>query len=314
MKPSLHVQGMHGMGDCLHQRAVARQLMQRYDVTLETSWPAIYHDLMAQGLKVARRPVALRTQTKNAVREADKFSPRHPFLRPGMRVAYTGSQVLTTPSKTILEVMCNVTGCNFAEADYRLPIPDTWIGVLSAVLDRAGLANDAAKKPWMFYRPLIARPEWRGSMARNADPDAYGELFNLIRDKFFVISVADLGHGAEAIVGPPADADVVFHQGELVFEALAALASVSALIFTSSGFPSILGPAVGTPTISIGGGYEDHRCHDSGARFAPFISIGPKVGCSCWTSSCRRVCNKTLNMDFARGAVLGFVEQTLSMA
>jgi len=27
---------MHGLGDCLHQRVVLRQLMQRYAVTLET--------------------------------------------------------------------------------------------------------------------------------------------------------------------------------------------------------------------------------------------------------------------------------------
>ena len=308
MKPPLHIQGMHGMGDCLHQRAVLRQLMQRHDVTLETSWPAMYHDLMADGLHVARRPVGLRTQTKNAARESEtaKFSSRHPLLRAGMRISYTGQQVLASPSKTILEVMCNVTGTSFAEADYQLPVPDAWHALLFERLNREGLPG-SAEKPWMFYRPLVARPEWRGSMARNADPGAYNELYRSIRDQFFVVSVADLGGGVEQIVGPPADADVTLHQGELVFEALAALAQQSDLVFTSSGFASILGPAVGTPTISVVGCYEDPRCHDSGAKFSPYLSIGPENPKACWTSACRGPCNKTLNMEAARAAVLKFV-------
>lgn len=310
MKAGLHVQGMHGLGDCLHQRAVLRQLMKTRDVTLETSWPSAYHDLIAEGMHVTRRPVALRTQTKNAVREADKFSPRHPFLRAGMQIRYHGQQVLQTPSKTILEVMCNVTGTNYAEADYRLPVPPLWDDKLREVL--GSLPGIAYQRPWMFYRPLVARPEWRGSMARNADPAAYGELFNSIRDEFFVVSVADLVEGQEWLVGPDAKADLSFHRGELVLEALAALAKRSALVFTSSGFAAVLGPAVETPTISIIGGYEDVRCHDSGVKFAPYLAIGPRGGCSCWSSACREVCDKSLDMDAARASVLKFVAQQIS--
>src|ERR1035437_6685971 len=139
MKSPLHILGMHGMGDCLHQRAVLRQLMQTHAITLETSWPAIYHDLMAEGLRVTRRSVALRTQTKNVNRESEavKFSPLHQFTRAGMRIATPGQQVLQTPSKTILEVMCDVTGTNYAEADYRLPIPHEWVDILFATLGDA---------------------------------------------------------------------------------------------------------------------------------------------------------------------------------
>lgn len=304
-KPSLHVQGMHGLGDCLHQRAVLRQLMQTNDVTLETSWPSVYHDLIAQGMAVCRRPVALRTQSKNAARESDKFSPRHQFVRSGMRISYTGQQVLDTPSKSILEVMCNATRTNFAEADYRLPIPDAWTAQLFKTL--GPLPDSAGRRPWLVYRPLCARPEWRGSIARNADPAAYAELFNYVRDKFFVISVADLGDGAEQIVGPDAKPDLSFHQGELVFETLAALVKQSNLVFTSSGFMAILGPAVGTGTLSIGGGYEDYRCHDTGRLFAPYLSIAPRVGCTCWTSGCRQVCDKTIDLDAAKRGIDEFL-------
>jgi len=165
------------------------------------------------------------------------------------------------------------------------------------------------ERPWMVYRPLVARPEWRGSMARNADPGDYAALFDEIRDKFFVVSVADLAEGQEWIVGPEAKADLSFHRGELTFEALAALFEMSDLVFTSSGFAAVLGPAVGTPTISVIGGYEDPRCHDSGAKFAPYLAIGPRAPCSCWTSQCRKACDKSIDLAPAREKVSAFVSQ-----
>jgi hypothetical protein len=288
--------------------------MRTRDVTLETSWPAMYHDLIAEGLKVSRRPVALRTQTKNAEREAAKFTPVHQFTRAGMRIAYGGAQVLQTPSKTILEAMCNVTGTSYADADYRLPVPQAWFDELLKIFDWRDLAAIVgATKPLLVYRPLVVRPEWRGGALRNADAASYHELFKSIRDKFFVISVADLAEGQEWLApGEDTKADLSFHRGELVFETLAALFSLADLVFTSSGFPAILGPAVGTPTISIVGGYEDYRCHDSGAKFAPYLAIGPRVGCSCWTSACRKVCDKSLDMDAAKASVLKFLSQTCS--
>ena len=290
----------------MHQRAILRQLMRTRDVTLETSWPSVYHDLIAEGLHVSRRPVALRTQTKNASRESEsaKFSSRHQFVRAGMRIAYGGGQVLQVPSKTILEVMCNVTNTNFAEADYRLPIPDGWHRTLEELL------SAPPSKPILVYRPLVARPEWRGSMARNADPAAYAALFAEIQERFFVVSVADLEEGQEWLVGHQPEADMVFHRGELVFETLAALFARADLVFTSSGFAAVLGPAVGTPTISIVGGYEDYRCHDSGAKFAPYLAIGPKVGCSCWTSACRKVCDKSIDLIDAKDKLSNFLSQT----
>jgi hypothetical protein len=306
-KPALLVQGMHGMGDCLHQRAILRQLMQTYDVTLETSWASMYHDLVADGLKLVRRNVALRTQTKNAEREAALFKAARPANASGIRVRYGGAEVRQTASKTVLEAMCHVTGTDYATADYRLDVPDVWTQALLKTL--GDLPARAAERPWLVYRPLVARPEWRGSLARNADPKSYAKLFQTIRDTFFVISVADLVPGREWIVGPQLQADLAFHQGELTFELLAALFKRADVVYTSSGFAAILGPAVGTPTISIVGGYESVGCHSSGARFAPYIAIGPKVECGCWTSQCTRACDKTFNMDAASDDVFKFVSE-----
>lgn len=307
MKPPLFFIGMHGMGDTLHMRAIIRQLMQTYSVTLETSWPSIFHDLVEDGLKLARRGhVGLRTQDKNALRESDKYSAmRFGQGMHSMRVAYGGGQVMRTPSKTVLEVMCNATGTSYEEADYSLPVPDSWNGLLLETL--GPLPTRANEKPWLIYRPLITRTEYRGASLRNADPEAYAALFEVVRTDYFVISIADLEEGKEWIVGSETKADLSFHHGELVFEALAALFARSSLVFTSSGFPAILAPAVGTACISVVGGYEDPGCHDSAARFAPYLSIGPRVPCHCWTSACRQVCDKSIDLTVARDKIDKFL-------
>jgi hypothetical protein len=298
------------MGDCLHQRAVLRQLMQKNTVSLETSWASMYHDLCADGLKLCRRPVGLRTQAKNAQRESDKFSS----LRFGqgmraLRISYGGAQVLTTASKTILEVMCNVTGTSYTDADYRLPIPDAWRSGLLAKL--GSLPPEASNRPWLVYRPLVARTEWRSSIQRNADPAAYAAILREIQaeGKFFVISIADLEAGKEWLVGPDAKADLSFHKGELVFEDIASLFAMSDLALTSSGFAAILAPAVGTPCISVVGGYEYPGCHDSAAKFAPYLSIGPLAPCSCWTMMCRKTCDKSIDLDAALPRVRDFLSE-----
>lgn len=314
MKPALVIQGMHGLGDNIHQRAILRQLMPEYSVTLETSWPSVYHDLVADGLTLVRRPVALRVQSKNAAREAHLFGPKL-FVSPTVRrmqIRYGGPQVLQSKSGTIMEVMCNATDTDFDKADFRLPVPDLWTGLLTSTVGWEALwrAKIESRKPLLVYRPLVSRPEWRGSAARNADPACYGALFAAIRDEFFVVSVADLEPGREWIVGPELIPDVAFHRGELTFEAMAALFGLADLVFTSSGFAAILGPAVGTPTVSIIGGYESVGCHADGERYAPMLNIGPRVPCSCWSSGCRKVCDKTIDLDAALPRLQEFVSRT----
>jgi hypothetical protein len=305
-KPTLLVQGMHGMGDSLHQRAVVRQLMKDNDIYLETSWPSIYHDL---DIKLVKKAVALRTQTKNAARESEnaKFSAPPASTTRAIRPRYAGSQVLSTKSKTVLEAMCLTCGVDFASADYSLYVPEAW-GVEWRKSSAYAQWRESGK-PLMVYRPLIMRTEWRGSGARNADPISYAKMLASIRDEFFVISVADLVPSREFIVGPKFEADVQFHEGQLTFETLATLFKDANVIFTSSGFAAILGPAVGTPVINIVGGYEHAGAHDTGNKFAPMFSVGPEPGCSCWSSACRQQCVKSFDTDKAIPKLRAFMER-----
>jgi len=292
----LLVRGMHGLGDNLHQRAVLRALQKRgHQITLETSWPCVYADI--PDIRFVRRPVALRTQLKNAEREAAKFvpgpAPHHPVAQTG--VAYNRN---TVGQGTILQAMFKHVGIpdDYAQADFSYhALPEGW--------EAPTLPTD---KPVMVYRPLVVRPEWRGSGIRNANPDQYAELVALIRDAFFVVSVADLEPNREWIVGPRLIPDMAFEHGELPFESLAALFKRASLVFTSSGFPAILGPAVGTPTICVQGGFEPASWHADGGRFAPYLGIDTLSPCVCATSACTRPCPKTINMAAASAALRDF--------
>lgn len=309
MKSPLLVQGMHGLGDNLHQRAVLRQLMQNNSIWLETSWASLYHDLVGPDLKLVRKQSGLRTQAKNAQREGELFSGRPPYGLRTIRVSYGGAHVLKTPSRTVLEAMCQVTGTSFADADFRLPVPDQWFDDWHAS-SACDLWRQSGK-PLMIYRPLVARPEWRGSVARNADPQSYAMLLASIRDAFFIVSLADLAPTQEWIVGPRLIPDVTFHEGQVPFETMAAMFADADLVFTSGGFASILAPAVETPCVTVIGGYEHAEAHSAGARFAPMLALGPEKACACWSSQCRISCDKKLNLDVDLPALQNFCQKNV---
>lgn len=288
-RPTVVVDGMHGLGDSIHQRAVMRKLMARRDVWLVSSWPSVYHDLIAQGLKVINRPVRLRTQTKNAKREFDRFTKDTPPAgAPMLSITYRPDAVRARGS--VLAAMCAAAGVDFAGADFRLPIPTEWDHQARTIK-----VPHPVRKPLMILRPLHERREWGGCRTRNADPAAYAALYAAIRERFFVVSIADLEPGEEWLTEPRLRADVELHAGELTFEAMAALFARAALVFTSGGFAVILAQAVGTPAICVGGGYE--RCsvsYSAGARFAPCLFVEPIAPCDCFRHDC--ACSKAIDL------------------
>ncbi len=301
MTSPLLIRGMHGLGDNIHQRAVIRALLKRdHRIALETSWPCVYHDLAGENLSFIRKPVALRTQLKNAAREAHKFAatslPHHPAN--SIQISYGRTMVTGSPSRTVLEAMFMSAGIrdDFADADFRLPIPPEWEPV-----------TFETTKPVMIYRPLVVRPEFRGSGIRNANVGQYAELIAMVRDSFFVVSLADLESNREWIVGPQLIADATYNHGELPFERMAATVAKAQLVFTSGGFLAVLGLAVGTPTVSIVGGYEPASWVSAGSKFTPYLGVQPINPCQCATSGCGKPCAKTLDMPHARGAILEFL-------
>lgn len=299
-KRPLLLQGMHGLGDNLHQRAVIRQLMPRYDVTLESSWVSPYHDLIAQGLRVINKPTVLRTQTKNAKREARLFDTGVPPGARTRKVWYAPNEVRS--AKGVLAAMCLNCDVSYDKADFRLPVPKAWV-------DAARAAVGPTDKPILVYRPLVERTEWNGCSARNPDRDAYAELFRSIRHKLHVVSIADLAPGTEWIAGHEVAADQKFHGGELPFETLAGLFSISALVFASPGFAVILAQAVETPVCAVFGSYEASYSFSGGARYSPYLGIDPIVPCDDFKHD--NLKDKSIDVEAAKSRLAVFSDEAI---
>lgn len=274
---SLLICGMHGLGDNLHQRAVVRQFMrQGFDVWLESSWVAPYHDLISHGLKIIRKSTPLRTQSKNAAREAYLFhDERPPRTVRQIHNHYSLGDVRSYGS--VLAAMLSACRCDIRDTDFRLPIPDAW----NVKVDRL-IEKWKPTKPLLVYRPLVLRTEWGGCAARNPKTEHYERLFNLIRDRFFVVGVADLVPDVEWIVGNDVPVDARCYAGELEFETLAALTARAELVFCSPGFATILAQAVSTPVITIFGGFETSASYSAGAKFSPYLGIDTTTPCLCF--------------------------------
>src|SRR6266576_2249918 len=73
-KSPIVITGHFGIGDNLHQRAVIRELMPTHDVWLHTCHFNLYHDLIAQGLKLVMRSTGLHAQAKTIAREQQQFA------------------------------------------------------------------------------------------------------------------------------------------------------------------------------------------------------------------------------------------------
>ena len=296
MRP-LIVQGMHGLGDNLHQRSVLRELGKTREIWLETSWPCVYWDMPAIRC-LPRGEQGLRTQLKNQAREAEAFTrERPPTGAPVLRVHYPPREVKERGS--VLRAMSHM--CGVPPGDFRLPVKAEWLSKADELLKE--LKPD---RPLMFFRPLVNRKEWTGGLTRNPDEGNYAELYEMIRRRFFVVSVADLVKDVEWTVGPEAKADAVFHRGELDIETLFGLAKRSALLFGAPGFITVMGQAIGTPTVTVFGGYEDKSSFSSGAAFTKWLPIEPIRPCPCWTH--HHNCRKRVDMPKAVHALRDFLK------
>jgi ADP-heptose:LPS heptosyltransferase len=297
-KPALFIEGMHGLGDNLHQRAVVKELARRHDVWLETPWACLYHDMPE--IHLVCKGSKLRTQAKNVERESDRFCKDDvPSNATRLRVHYKPDMV--RKHRSVLAAMS--AQCGVKPGDFRLPVPSAW-----AERAKDLLRHLKPDRPIMIYRPLVERAEWGACRNRNPDPQVYAELFHAIRDRYFVISVADLEPAKEWMVGERVQADAEFHAGELDVELLAALVKEAGLVFTSPGFALVLAQAVGTPVVGIFGGYEHSGSFAAGARFTPTLGIDTVRPCQCFSHTHR--CDKRIDVDGARRRLMEFIDGT----
>lgn len=289
------VAGMFGMGDCLHQRAVLREMMHSSKVTLQTFYTAMYHDLIDSGLEVSlvNGPAA-------RIKDAGNRSGAQGIRNAPARIGYTPETIKHHGS--ILAAMFASVGLKMPDRpDFSLPVKGAWRSAARRII------GDTGGKPLMVYRPIVLNDVW-SAPARSPDPEAYETLYRAIRDRFFVVSVCDLTTGGERIIGPEVDVDLKLHKGECDFEALAGLFAEAALVFGNPGFSGVLAQAVGTPLVCIYGANESYRTTNSvGAHLAPTLAIEPITPCECHARVCG--CDKTIDVPAALVKLENFVTE-----
>lgn len=285
------VQGMLGLGDNIHQRAVIRQLMRKDVVTLETPWPCVYHDLVGDRLRLKEKQTNLRTQAKNVKREKGSFNAIGTVDRHAHKIWYTHDQIKKHGG--FLKAMCANSGVSVG--DFSMPVPDDWVGKARAHIGYP-------KKPILVYRPLVNRTEWNGCVQRNPDPLAYVKILKAIKDGYHVISIADTEPKKEWIVSEGVDADMEFHHGELDVEAIAGLMSIAGLVYCSPGFALVMAQSVGAKMVAVFGGHESARLYDHGSKSDLLIS--PINPCECFSKEHK--CDKRININEAIQALEAF--------
>ncbi len=290
---------MHGLGDNLHQRAVVRHLLaQGHELGLVTPWPQVYYDLPVRCYFPAD---SLRTQKANmaGVTGVEKVTPAiEKSYEAKKRIWYTAQGVRKTGG--FLPAMFDYLCERDYNSDFSFPSPALWKYAAAGKI-----AWRAVGRPVLFYRPLVARAEWPGCDNRNPDKDIYAQLINRIRDRFFVVSVADLKPDIEWITSEPVHADLTFHAGELSFELIAGLMLISSLVFCSPGFALVMAQAIGTPAVCVFGGRENSSAYSIGAQMTPTLGIDPINPCLCFDHL--HNCDKWIDIDKAQSALEKFI-------
>jgi hypothetical protein len=287
--------GMWGAGDCIHQRAVLRELMKSNDVYLQTPSVAPFHDLVAQGLKISRLP-----NLKPRIRETTvvKETPM-PRNASGLRMTYDKTQIIRHGSILAAQFAC--AGLKMPERpDFSLPVPEAWRNAARKLI--AGWQMGG--KPLLIYRPIVLNNTWL-CPSRSPDPVAYAALFAEIRERFFVVSIANIAEGKEWIVGQEQEVDVKLHRDELDFETMVGLYAESALVFANPGNCTVFAQAIGTPSITVFGGNESFDTTNSvGAHLAPTLAIEPINPCECHART--HDCDKRIDVEAAKVKVREF--------
>lgn len=286
MREKLYIKGMHGLGDNIHQRAILKQLRKRYEIWLETSWPQVYHDM--PDVRLVNRGTILRTQLKNQHLHPQSFATDVPNHLRRLNISYTPA--LVRQKQSVLAAMMDNTRTDVGVADYSLPVLDEWKAKADVIIQQL-----KPSKPIMIYRPLMERTEWGGCPARNPDHAAYADLFDAIREKYYVISIGDFVPEVEWRVGRDIKADAEFHEGQLDLETIAGLTARAELVWASPGFAVVLARALETPVICIFGGYENSSSFSIGS--GPYLGVDTIRPCQCFSHN--HACEKKIDIPKA---------------
>lgn len=300
----LQVTGMSGIGDAVHHRAIVRwYIEQGHRVWLETAYPEFFWDLRGDQLKlIPIESTRLRHARANMASAEFDHEPV-PSTAKRRVLWYKGSAVRRLG---YVGAMADIGKAGIGEGGFTLPIHPSWKHTAEIELSRVGYFDSG--KPLLIYKPPSLRQEWLAP-ARNPDAMVMPALLEAIRDRFFVISIANVAEGVEWIDGPTPAVDAEFNHGQLHPTTIAAM-MVNATVMTPPSFPLCIGRAVNAWTIGVFGG---HELSDWYRPYTPmperFISIDPVSPCGCWNR--QHSCDKTTDIPAAVEKVVSFCENLM---
>ena len=132
MRCAYTLNGMHGLGDNLHERAIVRELMRGRDLWLKTSWPQLFWDLPELHLVPLKSPIPW--MARNEIRTAALYG--RTVAPPGSKVVSNGYLSRMRPGNrvSVLQTMTDVCGVPLGAGDFRLPVAPQWRAKAEAVL------------------------------------------------------------------------------------------------------------------------------------------------------------------------------------
>lgn len=226
------INGMHGMGDNIYQRALVREI--KYPVHLITSWPQIYKDL--PNVKPVKPVVKLRTQRKNVYKQPENIWHKSNDIS-SKKIRY-GVTALNNGS-----IIKSMQKC---------------LGTGAKVFDLPKFDKPEIKERYAVIRPVTIRKEWKNE-ARNPNPEYVSYAAEkLKRIGYKTVSVADLENGEEWAEALPI-CDISYNKGELTFEELMGLIDNASVIVGGVGWIVPAAIAYNTPLIIILGGQGGHN-------------------------------------------------------
>ncbi|WP_241197644.1 hypothetical protein [Pantoea agglomerans] len=230
-----YFQGMLGLGDSIYQRPFLRHFPGAY---VRTCWPELYRGL---DIKCVRSGTHLRTQEKNELRTRYAY---HPAPRGGVikRIGYgpndlaNGGIIPAFRHQFVVDGPLLFDLPQFNDLHPRIPVD----------------------RPVAIIRPATVRIEW-ASASRNPDPDYLVRAAQMLRQHFFMVSVADTVPGVEWIVGNEPEADLKLHHGEMTLTQLCSLYAHAACVVSPVGFSIPMAIAYGRPLFVVAGGRGGHN-------------------------------------------------------
>lgn len=240
MTPLL-IHGLCGMGDNIFQRMMLPDLIARRPVWLRTCWPQLYQGIA--GLRLVACQTKLRTQRKNWVNLPAECWEDAPAGIETINPIYTPSDL---NRRSIVQTMAEKLGAKPSAP--TLPDFDP-----PSCIDGQRVA---------VVRPVTVRREWRNE-ARGPIPEYIGIAARQLRAAgYCVVSIADLEDGEEWMVGPPPEADLAYHRGQLGIEEILGLVRAAECVVGGVGWLLPAAAAYRTPMLVIAGGQGAHNCQE----------------------------------------------------